>query len=218
MLTKRLPPYANGRLRARQGGVVLLITLIVLVAMTLAAIALVRSVDTTNLIAGNLAFKQAAIHSGNAGTEAAINWLETNVGATLQANNYPNGYSAVRQDPAANQSWDNYWTTVIDPHPVSIPVASLTCSATGWACTLPPDAAGNSVTYSITRLCNAAGDPTSPSTGCAVSTVTSTNAGASSQGAGEIALQYSSQIYYRITSRVVGPRNTVSYIQTIIAM
>jgi Tfp pilus assembly protein PilX len=40
-----------------QQGVVLLMALIMLVALTLAGIALVRSVDTTNLIAGNLAFK-----------------------------------------------------------------------------------------------------------------------------------------------------------------
>ena len=41
-----------------QSGVVLFIALIVLVAMSLAGVALVRSVDTNLLIAGNLAFKQ----------------------------------------------------------------------------------------------------------------------------------------------------------------
>ena len=56
----------------RQRGVVLFISLIVLVAMTLAGVALVRSVDTTNLIAGNLAFKQGATLSGDAAIETEI--------------------------------------------------------------------------------------------------------------------------------------------------
>ena len=60
-----------------QQGVVLVIALIILVAMTLAGIALVRSVDTTNIIAGNIAFQQAAVHSGEAGAEAAIRFIET---------------------------------------------------------------------------------------------------------------------------------------------
>ena len=218
MLSKRRHSYASRTLRTAQRGVVLLITLIVLVAMTLATIALVRSVDTTNLIAGNLAFKQAATSSGDAGTEAAINWLENSSPVALQANNYPNAYSALRQDPAIGQSWDNYWTTVIDPNPIAIPVTNLTCNTTGRVCTLPTDLAGNTMSYTISRLCNAAGDPTSPATGCVVTTVTSSSANSSSQGAGEITLQYSNQIYFRITTRTVGPRNTVSYVQTIIAM
>ncbi|MBK7423656.1 MAG: hypothetical protein IPJ48_11460 [Propionivibrio sp.] len=47
-------------LAARQGGVVLMIALIILVALTIGGIALVRSVSTTSIIAGNLAFQQAA--------------------------------------------------------------------------------------------------------------------------------------------------------------
>ncbi|MBL0167677.1 MAG: hypothetical protein IPP85_11310 [Propionivibrio sp.] len=47
-------------LAARQGGVVLMIALIILVALTIGGIALVRSVSMTSIIAGNLAFQQAA--------------------------------------------------------------------------------------------------------------------------------------------------------------
>lgn len=205
--------------QASQKGVVLVIALIVMVAMTLAAIAMIRSVDTTNVIAGNLAFRQSASNAGDAGVEAAISWLETNAGPNLWTNNYPNGYSAIRQDPAAGQGWDQYWTTVIDPNPLTPPVNTLTCSANGIACTLPTDAAGNTVTYSISRMCTSAVDPSAAGSGCAVSTAAAAaNANSSSQGSGEIGLQYSSQIYYRITTRTVGPRNTVSYIQTIVAM
>jgi hypothetical protein len=46
---------------------------------------------------------------------------------------------------------------------------------------------------------------------------TGTTAG-SSKGSGVVALLYNSQIYYRITTRIAGPRNTVSYVQTIVSL
>jgi Tfp pilus assembly protein PilX len=52
---------------------VLFIALIVLVAMTLAGIAIMRSVDTATLIAGNLAFKQGTVQSSDNGVEQAFN-------------------------------------------------------------------------------------------------------------------------------------------------
>ena len=82
MLSKtQTRPARGSALRAGQAGVVLMMALIVLVAMTLAGIALVRSVDTSNIIAGNLAFKQAATNSGDTGIEAAAAWLNANSGA-----------------------------------------------------------------------------------------------------------------------------------------
>ena len=53
-----------------QQGVVSFIALVALVVMSLAAVALIRSVDTATLIAGNLAFKQAATASADAGVES----------------------------------------------------------------------------------------------------------------------------------------------------
>lgn len=189
--------------RARQAGVVLMMALIVLVAMTLAGIALVRSVDTSNVIAGNLAFQQSATHAGDAGTEAAVTWLQANnTGTTLYANILAQGYAASRQDPAAGQSWADFWSAVLVP--------------AGQVVTLAPDAAGNTVSYTIQRLCNAVGDPTS-GVGCAVTQSVGAMA-SSSRTAGTVALLYASQIYYRVTTRIAGPRNTVSYVQTIVAL
>lgn len=189
----------------RQRGVVLMITLIVLVAMTLAAIALVRSTDTTNLIAGNLAFQQAATNSGDQGTEAAIAWLEQNNSGTYLHSDHNTsgdrlGYSASRQDPVPGQTWENFWNMVLSNQSIS----------------LAPDAAGNTVSYVIQRMCQLSGAPTSGA-GCAVSSATATTVG-NSEDAGTVVLQYSSQVFYRITSRIVGPRNTVSFVQTIVAM
>lgn len=205
MLSTPAMAYARGELRARQSGVVLMMALIVLVAMTLAGIALVRSVDTTNVIAGNLAFQQAATHSGDVGTETAANWLTANSGGnTLHANIFGQGYAASFQPPpAVGQSWDAYWKAVLVP--------------AGQVVTLAPDGAGNTVAYAIQRLCNATGDPLANTTGCAV-TQSSSVSSSSSKTAGTVALLYTSQIYYRITTRIAGPRNTVSYVQTIVAL
>lgn len=191
------------KLQHKQKGVVLVIALIVLVAMTMAGIALVRSVDTSNIIAGNLAFQQSATLSGDVGTETAIRWLETNnSGTTLHNSITNNGYAAQRQDPTAGQSWDAFWGAVLSAQAV----------------TLPEDTSGNIVSYAIQRLCVNTGDPTSPSTGCAVALSTSISKVGSSQDSGTVGLLYSSQRYYRITSRIAGPRNTVSYIQSIVAL
>ena len=48
-----------------QRGVVLFIALIAMVVMSLAGVALIRSVDTTGSVAGNLAFREASTPAVN---------------------------------------------------------------------------------------------------------------------------------------------------------
>jgi Tfp pilus assembly protein PilX len=201
-------------LRARQSGVVLMMALIVLVAMTLAGIALVRSVDTSNIIAGNLAFKQSASNAGDSGSEAAVTWLQnTNaiIGA-LDGSILAQGYSAncVLDTPGAcgpnlalNQTWNDYWNAVI--------------ASGAQPVTLATDAAGNSASYFIHRLCRLQGARSVPQTDCAEPPSAGTTA-ASSKTSDKVALQYTAQVYYRITTRITGPRNTLSFIQTIVAL
>ena len=69
--------------KTRQRGMALVVTLIMLVIMTLGAIAMVRSMDTTTLIAGNLGFRQSATYSGDVGVEAAMAWQRARSVATL---------------------------------------------------------------------------------------------------------------------------------------
>ncbi len=66
-------PRASSRLRQR--GVVLFIALLVMVALSLAGIALIRSADTATIVAGNLAFKQAAASAVDRGIEQAVEAL-----------------------------------------------------------------------------------------------------------------------------------------------
>ena len=219
---RRPAVFSNGQ--ARQGGVVLLIALIILVALSLGGIALVRSIDTTNLIAGNLAFQKSAMYSGEAGTEDAINFfLEATIASSLQSGDSTKAYTAATPVASTGYNppdWDAYWAS-IDPAPLTIPVSAKSCGhGGGRVCTLPTelDAAGqrrgNTVSYTIQRLCEIEGDPRT--SGCANAAKKPASSGAS-LASGSIALAMSSQYYYRVTTRTVGPRNTVSYIQTIVA-
>jgi Tfp pilus assembly protein PilX len=65
----------NGSRRDRQGGVVMFIALIAMVVLTLAGLALVRSVDTGASVAGNIAFRQASIVAVNWAVESAVDAL-----------------------------------------------------------------------------------------------------------------------------------------------
>ncbi len=85
----------------RQQGVVLFIALIVMVAMSLAAIALIRSVDTTNVLIGNLAFRQSSILPANLAVEQAA--------AALFADAAPTGVPTI--DPTTDLPAENYYST-----------------------------------------------------------------------------------------------------------
>lgn len=213
----------NSSLPKKQNGVVLIITLIVLVAMTLAAIALVRSIDTGNVVAGNMAFKQGATQSGDAGTEAALVWLSGIAGIATSYNDIPEqGYYATSQeilDPTGNNGDPNHALIDWDGNDCNDAVANGTASN----CIEPfpanpgdavPNTAGYIVQYVIHRLCPSTGLPNN----CAstTSTVAGTSSGAkdyTSKGglSGESEVEY-----YRITTRVKGPRNTIGYIETIV--
>jgi Tfp pilus assembly protein PilX len=188
------------RLLARQSGAVLFIALIVLVAMSLAGIALIRGVDTTNLIAGNLAFRQSATHGGDWGVEQARNWLQSQSAATLE-NDVPGQYYA------ASQTGLDF--TATDPSKVDFDWNNNSHTVPGG------DPLGQTVQYVIHRMCDAAGAQNSVN---CVRTSAGGTAGGTKGGAtyGSFALPSTSQIYYRITTRVTGPRNTVSYIQVMV--
>src|SRR3989454_5839416 len=77
--------------RARQGGTILIIALIVLVAMTLAGIATMRSVDTATITAGNIGLRQASVNAADQGIQAGVAWLIANLGPTLINDNHQSG-------------------------------------------------------------------------------------------------------------------------------
>jgi len=176
---------------------VLMIALIVLVAMTLAGLAIIRSVDTTNLIAGNLAFKQSALNASDNGIEQALVWLNANR-ADLATTNANAGYFSIKPGETDPTKWDN----------------------DNWI-DLAMDASGNTVSYVIHRLCEKAN--THPNdANCALDTSAGGDATEVREGDSATigAPPYASnpRVYYRITSRVAGPKSTVTYTQAIVAV
>ena len=241
MHTMKQPEYGL----QRQRGVVLLISLIILVALTLASIALVRSIDTTNVIVGNLAFQQAATRAAERGLEAAICLvLEKGLDINgLRSDHQTLGYSASLpppgDDPANSKDWDSYWRTKIDPTPRALPFVaaneSSDCKSAamvasggkllltaqkvkyefgggGWACTLSTDDTGNTVAFTVQRMCKEAGNPAL--SGCVSAPLK--EAPGVSLAVGKLPMSQMRQYYYRVTARVAGPRNTVSFVQTVV--
>lgn len=196
------------RRRARQRGVALFIALIVLVAMTLAAISLVRSTDTANVIAGNLAFKQATLNAGDLGVEAAFTALPNIISTSLETALTPGTasyfyYPTMRTldangIPTQQQLGDAGAATAIDWS--AVPIATT--------------ASGYDVRYVVERLCLGPA-PVNDIQGQCYGNVPAT-AGSGSKKAGATVFSAAQSVYYRVTVRVSGPRNTVGMVQAII--
>lgn len=181
----------------KQRGATLFIALIALVSMTLAGIALVRSVDTSNLIAGNLAFRQAGLQASDTGVETAFNALGTIVTTSLDAN-WPGGCTA---------GACNYYPTIQVTDGNGVP------SNIVWT-SVPSTSINTSynVKYVIDRLCTGA----VPVTDIAGNCYSAPLATGGTKKAGGIVFSGTQAVYYRVTVRVEGPRNSVSVVQAIL--
>ena len=206
----------------RQRGVVLFFALIALVVMSLAAVALIRSVDTNTLIAGNLAFKQAATSSGDIGLESAIATLTATEAAMKAAGNnvYTNTTNTFNVTNAAAGYYSN-----ADPTLILTNDAAWNAIDQGLVPEIV-DQSGNKIRYIIQRMCRTA-DQVLSTQNCMFS------APALDLNGHEVPLP--SQICtppppptpngcpvngqspeYRITSRTAGPANTVSFVQAFV--
>jgi len=194
--------------KKQQYGVVLFIALIALVVMSLAAAALIRSVDTNTLITGNLAFKQSAIVSSDRGVETAVSWLNAQAiadVASLNADSVGNGYfstfDALNLDDRATLRAADTW-------------ANNSAVASGINITAGRETdTRNEIRYIVQRMCR---EPNvAPS-------VDDCQFGAGTDSTGSIGGEHDLKLnlspmpspMYRVTVRVVGPKNTVSYTQT----
>lgn len=189
-----------------QRGVVLFIALIALVAMSLAAVALIRSVDTSTIIAGNLAFRQSATTSGDGGLEGAIAALETINNSTttdpttvlthpFNVTVAANGYYS-NADPALSLTADSTWTS--------------------GSKLVGTDSSGNTVRYVVQRMCRVANQLLSESN-CLLSDAETETSSKRVKPATEAGGKTSSKPpLYRVTIRVTGPKNTISYIQAFV--
>jgi Tfp pilus assembly protein PilX len=186
------------RAHGRQAGVVLFIALIVLVAMSFAGLAIMRSVGSGVLVASNLAFKQTTTAGAERGVEEAKAWLLDQSGTVLENDNPSRGYYS---------SWGTF-----DP-------MTFNWRNDGAVGVLAADSAGTRVRYVIHRLCLKANEGLN-ATGqqCVLKSVaTATGGGGSTAGVqyGSFNLKTTISPYYRVTVRSDGPKNAVSYVQVI---
>lgn len=207
------------RMRANYRGAGLVVALVVLVVMSLGALALVRAVASGLLVAGNLAFREAAVLAAESGSESAISWLSERAATTDLLSDQPEaGYYASLPVGISLSGQSNTSTSA------TIDWDDDQCAArTGIRCftagpALPIDAAGHRVRYVIHRLCRTAGSSDAAANSCLLFRSAqggSSNRGQLSYGASK-RFQSSDTVYYRITVHVRGPRNTTAFVQTLV--
>ena len=200
-------------------GAGLVVALVVLVVMSLGALALVRAVASGLLVAGNFAFREAAVLAAESGSELAINWLSERAATAELFTDQPDaGYYAslpvglslsgqANTNISAYVDWDDDQCATL---------SGIRCFTAASA--LPIDAAGNRVRYVIHRLCRTTGSSDAAANSCLLFRSAqggSSNRGQLNYGASK-RFQSSDTVYYRITVHVRGPRNTTALVQTLV--
>jgi type IV pilus assembly protein PilX len=189
-------PFATA---ARQRGVVLIFSLIVLLILAIGAVAVLRSVGSSLLSAGNLAFHRDLVNQA----EQAV----TNVMTEFKTNGPPLGGATTADLQAAN-----YVSTALPTNAQGVPLALLDNTAFAAVATAANDIPGATpditIRYIIDRLCTATGTASSPN--CVQSTGLPTGGTANRN----TAVAPPSATVYRISVRVDGPRNTQAFLQT----
>lgn len=187
----------------RQRGVVLFISLIVMVAMSLAAIALIRSVDTSTGVVGNLAFRQAAILPANLAVEAAAAAL------FVDARGGPVPINRINDLPA-----ENYFATVRSGEDARGIPTQLQRKTNFTQTRVLVDQAGNEMRYVIERMCLPGADgQVATLEFCDMLTPKRATGTTANEG---LAPELPRLPMYRVTVRVDGPKNTTSFLQAML--
>jgi len=217
-------PFLSPRIAA-QRGVTLVFALVTMVALSLAAVALVRSVDTGTLVLGNLGFKQDTLQAADDASRSAIQWLSNNVADTRLQNDWAAAaYYATDSNPSAHPldvtgTSGNAAATLIDWSGSGNCNGHTPCLRTAEITGLP-----NSVRarYVILRLCNATGDASVAANNihCArpLVNVTSESGERSSISYANAQRIGSTTIaqYFRILVRTQGGRDTATFTETLV--
>jgi Tfp pilus assembly protein PilX len=194
---------------ARQRGIVLLYALIAMVLLMVSGLALVRGMGTALAIGGNFTLRRDLVNQGELGVADA---------KALFSTGGPLGTASARNNSLASA---NYSATTLASSAGSdyngIPLALLSDTAFAAIGQTGNDIAGTfgiSIRYVIDRQCSTTGAPTQAS--CMTFTAPC-KAGSSAcsgpqqlaQGAGAVA-----KPVYRITIRITGPKNAMTFLQT----
>ena len=192
-----------------QRGIVLFVALLVMVGLAIAGVALMRSTDTATTVTGNLVLKQAASSAVDRGVERAIHalWEIAPVLDRTQHAPAQNFYACIRATTGGCMAANGTVPKIPD-----LLLNANGCSAAGLASGLiANDDAGNRSCYLIERMCLAPGPAIRSNCNLATGAT-----GADPGTEHYIGLVRPGDAYYRVTVRVEGPRNTVTYAQAML--
>jgi hypothetical protein len=227
--------------RSAQRGLSLIFALLALVALSVASVALIRSVDTGTLVLGNLGYKQETTALAEQGTQAAIRWLsqQADAGDGTTLNNAIEGitlYAAAAPTGAAVQTPEAQLPlvaasvrTAASPSSPGAGQCTVTVASGAAAATVCPPGSelfvfgpnnvllGN-VRYSVTRLCRNAGavDGNDCVRPAAQAAGEAPDRGSLSYTVPDRLTGTTEGILYRIVVRAQGTRDTTTYTETIV--
>ena len=200
----------------KQRGIVLFVALIAMVVMSLAAVALIHSVDTGTSIAGNLATKQSTLGPINYAVERATDALfqggagsiadpfnhdlPRNYYANIQAGEKPNGVPSILYGPLASLTYPVSFQVYSDPSPQPL----------------------YHVRWVIERVCLGSAPAPGPFVGNPLSTIglQACDLLVPKVATAGTAMEEQTNILpaplYRVTIRVDGPSNSITYAQAML--
>ena len=194
-MTAHITRTGPGNRPGRQRGVIsTVIAVIVLLITLMAAVALMRSVDTSTSIAGRLGFKQQVTQEAELAYQDAVAGAAAYLGQAGEADKADIGYYATPQASDAR----------------GIPTA-LIASTAGKRLQAPDTK--DDIRYTVERLCPQAGPALTVAPNACLVPAATINGGSTSGNQGGFGS--GAQAAYRLTVRVEGPKHAVSYVQTI---
>jgi Tfp pilus assembly protein PilX len=196
---------ANARRRAvvaasRQRGIIVFVALIATVLLSLAAVGLMRTVHTSTMVVGNLSFRQAAIAMSTAAVEKAVyDMFQPGVIADLRNHDLARNYYAFVQ---------------AGENGLGVPVVLQTTGAYPVGFQSITDGAGNTARYVIERMClpSSIGKQAS---GIECEMIPPKQSFGTT-GNKQYGIPLPRVPYYRLTVRVDGPNNSVSFSQAML--
>lgn len=214
----------------KQTGIVLFFALLALAVMSIAAVALIRSVDTNALLSGNLVYRQSAYTAFNVALEGVTQSISKNVPLADSVKHHPTlGYYAncshFDTQPDALVCDGNQLTTMT----WSDANSGLAPNQTDGNDEIHNgiDRQGNEIRYVIERMCNYseaelnAGNANVDASRCMMATSGVERQDSTMDGGkGTMVLPpkpIADSPLYRITFRITGPKNTVTFMQSFVS-
>lgn len=230
MRYRKLRPEFLPRQHDGQTGLVLFFALLALAVMSIAAVALIRSVDNNALLSGNIVFRQSASMTSNVVLEGIAENIAKNITLADSLTHHPSqGYyancSQFDTQPDALVCDGNQLATMTWDDSNS----SLAPNQTDGNDVIRNgvDRQGNEIRYVVERMCNysnaelAAGTSASDATRCMMASSPS-NGETCSHNVNNLELfkrciAASDSPLYRITLRIAGPKNTLTFMQSFVS-